>query len=72
MTTRRAVTGGVQVVIDRSRCVCSETCARIAPHTFETDESGLVSFLPGPFDPEAALREAAASCPASAITVTQA
>ncbi len=72
MTRSLLAAPGLQVVIDRTRCVCSETCARIAPHTFETDDSGLVSFLPGPFDTEAALRQAAASCPASAITITQA
>ncbi len=70
-TTRRAAIAGLTVAIDRMRCVCSEFCARIAPRTFETDEDGLVAFLSGPFDDEAALREAAASCPASAISITQ-
>ncbi len=73
MSERRiTVTAGLTVAIDRGRCVCSEFCARIAPRTFETDENGLVAFLQGPFDDEAALREAAASCPSSAISIIQA
>lgn len=60
------------VVIDRTRCVCAEFCTRIAPRTFETDDSGLVALLSGPFDDESALREAAATCPAGAISITTA
>lgn len=61
--------GGLRLRIDRGRCVCSETCTRLAPHTFETDDLGLVTLLPGPLDPHTAIREAAASCPAAAITL---
>lgn len=64
--------GSVTVTVDRTRCVCAEFCTRIAPRTFETDENGLVALLAGPFDDEAALREAAATCPASAISITKA
>lgn len=73
MSDRRTVpASGVLVTIDRGRCVCSEFCMRIAPRTFETDDNGLVAFLAGPFDDEARLREAAASCPSSAISITPA
>lgn len=66
---RSADAGQITLFIDRMRCVCSEFCARIAPRTFETDENGLATFLSGPFDDEVALREAAASCPSSAISI---
>ncbi len=67
--TRLTLASGLAVRIDRGRCVCSENCARLAPMTFETDEDGLVTFLAGPFDSDTAIREAAATCPASAISV---
>lgn len=68
MSTERVI-GGLRVRVDRGRCVCSEFCTRTAPGVFETDEEGLVALLAGPFDSEAAVREAALNCPASAITV---
>jgi len=55
--------------VDRQRCVCSEYCARLAPHTFETDDEGLVVMLPGPLDAIEAIRAAAAACPVQAITL---
>ncbi len=55
--------------IDRARCVCSEYCARLAPHTFETDDEGLVTLLEGGDDGEAAIRAAAAACPVQAISI---
>ncbi|ODT89979.1 MAG: hypothetical protein ABS78_00970 [Phenylobacterium sp. SCN 70-31] len=57
----------MRVRIDRNRCVCSESCARLAPNTFETDDEGLVTLLAGPFDGETAVRAAAANCPVAAI-----
>ncbi|MCC7268518.1 MAG: ferredoxin [Caulobacteraceae bacterium] len=63
------VIGAVRVRVDRMRCVCSEFCTYIAPNTFETDGEGLVTLLAGSTDSEAAVREAARNCPASAITV---
>ncbi|WP_372785256.1 ferredoxin [Phenylobacterium sp.] len=60
---------GLRVRIDRARCVCSETCASLAPQTFETDEQGLVRLLDGGSDPEAAIRTAVAACPVQAISI---
>jgi ferredoxin len=68
MSAERVI-GGLRVRVDRGRCVCSEFCMRTAPNTFETDEEGLVTLLAGSSDSEAAVREAARNCPASAITV---
>jgi ferredoxin len=60
---------GLRVRIDRGRCVCSETCAGLAPQTFETDEQGLVRLLDGGSDPQSAVRTAVAACPVQAISL---
>ncbi|MDB5434568.1 MAG: putative ferredoxin [Phenylobacterium sp.] len=60
---------GLRVRIDRGRCVCSETCAGLAPDTFETDDEGLVRLLDGGSDPEPAVRNAVAACPVQAISI---
>lgn len=55
--------------VDRTRCVCSEYCARLAPGTFETDDEGLVHLLDNSLDSESAIRAAADACPVRAITI---
>jgi len=60
---------GLVIRVDRTRCVCSEYCARLAPTTFETDDEGLVHLLEGGQDSEQAIRAAADSCPVRAISI---
>ena len=60
---------GLRVRIDRSRCVCSETCMAFAPETFETDDAGLVRLLAGGADPQSAIQTAVAACPVQAISI---
>jgi ferredoxin len=62
---------GFTVRVDRTRCVCSEYCARLAPSTFETDDEGLVHLLDNSDDSEISIRSAAASCPVNAITIEE-
>lgn len=63
------MTNALLIRVDRTRCVCSENCARLAPGTFETDDEGLVQILENSPDSESAVRAAADACPVRAITV---
>ncbi|MGJ5990420.1 ferredoxin [Streptomyces acidiscabies] len=62
----------VRVAVDRSLCCGAGNCVLVAPGVFDQDEDdGVVVLLtetPASSD-EAATREAAAMCPASAITL---
>ena len=64
----------IHVRVDESRCVAAGQCVLAAPDVFDQrDEDGIVSVLqpaPDPADDDA-VREAAALCPAGAITVIQ-
>lgn len=77
VAVRAGMTGGrpaMRVRVDREACCGSGQCAMIAPEVFDQDEDdGLVLLLdaapPEPAHP--AVREAAAVCPASAITASE-
>lgn len=62
----------VKVTVDEGRCCGAGQCVLIAPEVFDQrDEDGIVVALwsnPAA-DLHAAVREAAAVCPASAITI---
>ncbi|MEV6996554.1 ferredoxin [Streptomyces sp. NPDC093982] len=62
----------MKVNVDQGRCCGAGQCVLIAPEVFDQrDEDGIVTLLePGPAEGlQAAAREAAAVCPASAITI---
>ncbi|MFD0007459.1 ferredoxin [Streptomyces sp. NPDC127178] len=62
----------MKVNVDQGRCCGAGQCVLIAPEVFDQrDEDGIVTLLePSPADGlQAAAREAAAVCPASAITI---
>jgi ferredoxin len=62
----------VKVYVDQDRCCGAGQCVLIAPEVFDQrDEDGIVTLLdPSPAAQEhAATREAAAVCPAAAITI---
>ncbi|WP_369274599.1 ferredoxin [Streptomyces sp. R11] len=62
----------MKVNVDQDRCCGAGQCVLIAPEVFDQrDEDGIVTLLePSPAeDLHAAAREAAAVCPASAITI---
>jgi ferredoxin len=65
------MTDKVTVEIDRSVCIGSGDCVRLAPETFALDDDDLAVVL----DPTAAtlgtLELAERSCPSGAITVTE-
>lgn len=56
--------------IDRSGCIGCELCADTCPAVFRMAEDGLAEVYADPLsaNDEAAVREAADSCPASVIT----
>ncbi|WP_200308932.1 ferredoxin [Streptomyces adelaidensis] len=62
----------MKVHVDEAKCCGAGQCVLIAPEVFDQrDEDGIVALLePTPDLPHhAAVREAAAVCPASAITL---
>ncbi|MEU9049902.1 ferredoxin [Streptomyces sp. NPDC048384] len=62
----------MKVNVDQGRCCGAGQCVLIAPEVFDQrDEDGIVTLLePSPAEGlQAAAREAAAVCPASAITI---
>ena len=58
------------IVIDRSLCSGFGSCAELAPDVFEVDDGGLVSLRMGASD-DAAVLDAASSCPMGAIRVIE-
>jgi ferredoxin len=70
----------VKITVDQDRCVGSAYCQRIAPATFDLDDDG-IAFVVGNdaagtdaagTDAAAAVREAEAACPSTAISVLEA
>ncbi|WP_328878076.1 ferredoxin [Streptomyces sp. NBC_00299] len=62
----------MKVNVDQGRCCGAGQCVLIAPEVFDQrDEDGIVTLVePSPAEGlQAAAREAAAVCPASAITI---
>ncbi|MGY1689946.1 ferredoxin [Geodermatophilus sp. SYSU D01105] len=63
----------MRVVVDRERCIGSGQCEVLAPEVFEVGDDGVVAVLrpePGAED-EAAVRDAVAQCPTTALSLTE-
>ncbi len=65
MTPGRTVT----VVVDRDACMGSGNCVFTAPGVFELDDEGVARVCGDGVGHEEQVRQAAANCPSSAITV---
>jgi ferredoxin len=63
------VSAGVEVRIDRERCMGSGNCLFLAPETFDQDESGLAVVLDPAATPDERLVVVADGCPVGAISV---
>ncbi len=61
--------GQLHISVDHEQCFGYQRCVQIAPNTFSLDEAGN-SVAGAPADDEAAIREAAWTCPMQAIVVT--
>lgn len=63
----------MKITIDTERCVAAGTCVMSAPNVFDQDDDGIVELLQAepPESELAAAQDAAARCPAAAITVTE-
>ena len=59
-----------RIIIDRSLCSGFGSCTELAPDIFELDGEGLASVRVGTSD-DAAVLDAAASCPMAAISVIE-
>lgn len=61
---------GITVKVDRTLCIGSANCVKIAPEFFELDEHNLSSFLDNPGDIEKEkIIEACEVCPTNALIV---
>jgi ferredoxin len=61
---------GLKVRIDRTRCIATANCIKLAPELFELDEERVVSFRPDALEPgREALVEACDACPVDALSV---
>ena len=61
---------GLTVRIDRTRCIGSGNCVKLAGQVFELDDSVLVCFVDPVGDVgREALTDACAACPVDALTV---
>jgi ferredoxin len=62
---------GLEVRVDRTRCIASKSCVYAAPGTFELDELRISTVIDPQADPLDAVLEAAETCPTGAISVVQ-
>ena len=64
---------GLTILIDRTVCIGSGNCVRLAPEVFELDETGLIAFRDGAPEIEPArLAEACRVCPVDALQAVDA
>ncbi|MET9799440.1 ferredoxin [Streptomyces sp. NPDC006368] len=63
----------MRITINRDACIGAGQCALTAPGVFTQDDDGFSEVLPGREDGggDPLLREAARSCPVSAISVAE-
>jgi ferredoxin len=63
----------VRVIVDQDACICSGQCVLAAPDVFDQSEEGFVVLLDDdpPHELLEDVRQAAATCPALAITVEE-
>ena len=65
----RAISG-LTIRIDRSMCIGSDSCTKLAPEIFELGEDTIVTFLaPAPDIEQGRLLDACAICPVDALIV---
>jgi ferredoxin len=60
------------VAVDKGTCIGSAMCVGIAPGRFALDERQRSGPVAAEIDPDEAVRDAAASCPAEAISLVDA
>jgi len=64
---------GLTILIDRTVCIGSGNCVRLAPEVFELDETGLIAFRDGvPEIEPKRLVEACRVCPVDALQAVDA
>lgn len=62
---------GIEISIDRDRCMGSGNCVVNAPATFDLDESSIAIVRDAEGESEEAIARAARGCPTQAITITR-
>lgn len=61
--------GAVTVRIDRSTCIGTENCAKVAPDVFVLDDEGIITFQEPPTEaPQDRVVEACGVCPVDALS----
>lgn len=62
---------GLEISIDRSRCIGSGSCGYWAPATFDLDDHGVAVVLDPEGDDEERILNAARGCPTRAIEIVR-
>ena len=57
----------MKVEVDRELCISVAACVVVAPKTFGLDDEGIAVVKKGKLDDDAAILQAAKSCPVNAI-----
>lgn len=61
---------GLTIKIDRTTCIATTNCKKVAPEIFELDEENIISFINGGDDVESdRIIEACSVCPVNALYV---
>ena len=60
---------GLEITINRERCIGSGNCGFWAPSTFDLDDEGVAVVIDADGDDEQSIRNAAGGCPTRAIGV---
>ena len=63
---------GWKISVDKNMCIGSAMCVAIAADRFVLDERQRSGPVTGEIDPDERVRDAAASCPSEAISLTDA
>jgi ferredoxin len=61
-----------KISVDKNACICSAMCIAIAPGRFVLDDQQRSGPVQAQTDPDEQVRDAAASCPSEAISLTDA
>lgn len=63
----------MKIAVDKDKCIGCGTCVAIAPQSFKLTDDGKAEPInpPAGGDSEEKIKEAAESCPVTAITITE-
>jgi len=71
--SKERIVSGLRVQIDRTRCIATTNCIKLAPGLFELDDERIVTFKSEALEPgQDTVVEACDACPVDALSVVDA